>query len=69
MGQLTAIIQLMWGIDPGPDNFCGSSNNDSWLQFTAADDTIVLDWTENYANNLEFNLQFLTGVVGTKTTW
>ena len=45
------------GTDPGPDNFCGSSNNDSWLQFTAADDTIVLDWTvENCANN--FGVQF-----------
>ena len=40
------------GTDNGPDDFCGSSNNDSWLQFTAADDTIVLDWTvENCANN------------------
>ena len=39
------------GTDPGPDNFCGASNNDSWLQFTAADDTIVLDWTvENCSN-------------------
>ena len=28
----------------GPDAFCGSSENDSWLQFTAADDTVILDW-------------------------
>ena len=28
----------------GPDDFCGGAQNDSWLKFTAADDTVVLDW-------------------------
>ena len=32
----------------GPSAFCGSSNNDSWLQFTAADDTVILDWEVEY---------------------
>ena len=32
----------------GPSAFCGGSDNDSWLQFTAADDTVILDWEVEY---------------------
>ena len=44
----------------GPDNFCGNSNNDSWLVFTASDDTIVLDWNIIYdpINGCDQGVQF-----------
>tara|TARA_B100001287_G_scaffold35706_1_gene25278 strand:- start:1708 stop:3378 length:1671 start_codon:yes stop_codon:yes gene_type:complete len=29
----------------GPDEFCGAAHNDSWLTFTAASDSVILDWT------------------------
>lgn len=32
----------------GPDDFCGSSDNDSWLKFTATADTVKLDWETIY---------------------
>ena len=48
------------GNSNGPDNFCGNSNNDSWLVFTASDDTIVLDWNIIYdpINGCDQGVQF-----------
>ena len=48
------------GMSPGPDNFCGGANNDSWLKFTAAADTVILDWTVIYdpANGCDDGVQF-----------
>jgi hypothetical protein len=34
----------------GPDDFCASSQNDSWLKFIAADDQVILDWEVEYDN-------------------
>ena len=46
------------GNSNGPDNFCGNSNNDSWLVFTAADDTVILNWNIIYVSIrlINFNL-------------
>ena len=38
------------GSKNGPDNFCASANNDSWLLFTAAAENVVLDWEVEYDN-------------------
>ena len=48
------------GAWPGPDNFCGGANNDSWLSFTAAADTVILDWTVIYdpLNGCDNGVQF-----------
>lgn len=29
----------------GPNEFCATAHNDSWLIFTAASDTVILDWS------------------------
>ena len=39
------------GTKNGPDAFCGSANNDSWLSFVASNDTVQLDWTVIYDNS------------------
>lgn len=48
------------GNSNGPDNFCGNSNNDSWLVFTAADDTVILNWNIVYdpINGCDDGVQF-----------
>ena len=48
------------GLTNGPDNFCANSNNDSWLVFTAANDTVELDWNIIYdpVNGCDDGVQF-----------
>lgn len=44
----TACGYTVSGGGDGPDDFCGSSDNDSWLKFTATADTVKLDWETIY---------------------
>ena len=48
------------GTSNGPDNFCGNANNDSWLVFTAAADTVILNWNIVYdpINGCDDGVQF-----------
>ena len=44
----TACGYTVSGGGNGPDDFCASSDNDSWLKFTATADTVELDWETIY---------------------
>ena len=47
------------GTDRGPDNFVpGTSENDSWLKFTAADDTVRLEWETEITASCSNGVQY-----------